>query len=181
METKEKLQEATAAKDEVQVLSLNVTEMKQRQDQTGFTIKEHERQLDTLTQELHEHEGLAEGQMAVLKTKQTNMASRISYTMEEVTQLSHCQKKTNEQVKQAQENITKITDVERQLSDELGRTKEIVKQMSLTEEETVIQVDLLQKHLTTLQILLQETKSKTLIANILAELLSCMQICIETK
>lgn len=162
MENREKLQDATAAKQEVHALSLNVTEMKQRQEQTSFTIKEHERQLDTVTQELHENEALAKNQMSVLNTKQTNMASRISYTMEEITQLSQCQKKTNEQVKQAQESITVITDVERQLSSELGRTKEIVKQMSLTEEETVKQVDLLQKYVTTLQTQLQETKSETL-------------------
>ena len=133
MENKEKLQDAAAAKEEVHVLSLKITEMKQRQEHTSFTTKEHKRRLDTLTQKLHEHQGLAENQIAVLNTKQTNTASRMSYTVEKITQLSQSQKKTNEQVKHAQESIT---DVEQQLSDELGRTKETVKQMQIELQET---------------------------------------------
>ena len=84
------------------------------------------------------------------------MASRVSYAIQEITQLSQSQRKTSRQVKQTQENMTMI-------SDEVVRTKEIVQQISVTDEETVKQGVLLEKQVNTLQTQLQETRSKLIL------------------
>ena len=151
MESKEALQDVRSANDS---LSLNITEMRHEHEQTTSAIEEQAKQLETHTQELQKHDEQlqsAENRIAIMHTKETDVACRVSYAMQEITQLSQSQKKTSGIVKQTQEDIAMMNEVERQLSDEVVRTKEIVQQLSVNEEETAQQVVLLEKQVGTMQ------------------------------
>ena len=156
--TKEVKRNILSTKDPMHTLSL---EIEQKHEKTGDAVIEEQRKcLEMHAQELHKHDtkfASAETQLSVMTTKQTNVSQRVSHAVHEITELSKSQRKTNEELKQAQKSIAYICEAKRQLSDEVGKTKDIVQQLSLKGEETM---KLVENYVTTMQKQLQEAKSK---------------------
>lgn len=153
--TKEVKRNIPSTKDPMHTLSL---EIEQKHEKTG-DAEEQIKRLEMHAQELHKHDtkfASAETQLSIMTTKQTNVSQRVSHAVHEITELSKSQRKTNEELKQAQKSIAYICEAKRQLSDEVGKTKDIVQQLSLKGEETM---KLVENYVTTMQKQLQEAKS----------------------
>ena len=97
-------------------------------------------------------------QLSVMNIKQTNVASRVSYAIGELSYLSRDQKNSSQQLKETQENLASIHEVEKQLTDQVVQLAEHV---TISEEETSRQVAGLGKQVNSLQLLMQETPSKS--------------------
>ena len=156
-EAAEAKQGVMLAKEEIHTVS---SEMKHNLKQASNEIEEQRRSLDHHTQELNKHEEKLEKTISVMTTKQTNVASRVSYALQEITHLSKDHKRTDENVKQVENRISVISEAERQLSDEVVKTKGIIQQMSVTEEDRVKHVALLEHSISSIEEKLQEFKSK---------------------
>ena len=148
----------TAESTEMEVQKLT-DEVAQFQGQTNAMIKEqaskvngHEKMLSKHNHELQS----THNQLSVMKVKQTNVASRVTYAIQEITQLSQDQKKSSQQLRETQEHMSYITDAEKQLTEQFS---ELTRHLSITEEETYKQVSDLERQVSSMQQQLQETTS----------------------
>lgn len=133
------------------------SEITQYQDQTDVKIKEqaktvydHENVLSKHKHELQTTQNL----LSVMKVKQTNDASRVSYAIKEITSLSQDQKKSSQQMK---ESISQVSYAGKQLTEQVT---ELTKHLVIAEEETYKQVSDLEKQISSMQQQLQETTSR---------------------
>lgn len=128
-------------------------EVAQLQEQNA-EIKEQAKIIDGHDKLLDKHN---HDQLSVMKVKETNVASSVSYAIKEIGVLSQDQKRSSQQLKETQECVSHIANTGRQLNEQVTK---LTKHLSVTEEKRDKQVNDLVKQISSMQQQLQETTSE---------------------
>jgi len=155
--SKEAFDAAENAAAQIEQLSSKVSQFHDTTDvvvkEQGAAISSHEKKIKRQGDQLES----ANVQLSVMNVKQTNVASRVSYAIKEISCLSRDQKSSSQQLKETQENLASVHEVEKQLTDQVAQLAEHV---TISGEKTSRQVADLGMQVSSMQLLMQETSSK---------------------